>query len=99
MKLPFEPTLSREFKQSDAVRAYFEVARAAIMSTVALEIRVLDSNNTPQLQYDRIVAPFDPGGVDLRIPFKTLPPGAFTLRVTAGDSRNKAIAETGFIIK
>src|SRR5687768_4564585 len=78
--LPFEPTLSREFERGDALRTYFEVARQDSTSTVALEIRVLDSNNVPQLKYDRIVAPRDPGGVHLRIPLQTLSPGAFTIR-------------------
>jgi VWFA-related protein len=97
--LPFEPTLSREFDRSDALHTYFEVARSDKTTTVALEIRVLDSNNEPQLKYDRIVSPRDPGGIGLRIPLQTLSPGAYTLRIEAGDGLNRAKTETGFIVK
>lgn len=97
--LPFEPTLSREFVRTDALRTYFEVVRKDPAATVALEIRVLDSNNVPQLQYDRIVAPREKGGVQLRIPLDKLGPGAFTLRITGSDGRNITKTETGFIVK
>jgi len=97
--LPFEPTLSREFDRSDALRTYFEVARQDLRSTVALEIRVLDANNVAQLRYDRIVEPNESGRVDLRIPLTSLIPGAFTVHVTAGDGRNRAKTVTGFVVK
>lgn len=97
--LPFEPTLGREFAQTDALRVYFEVARTNIKSTVALEIRVFDANNLPQMGYDRIVEPHDPGQIDLRVPLETLGPGPFTIRVVGRDSRNVARTEAGFIIK
>lgn len=97
--LPFEPTLSREFVRADVLRTYFEVARKDAASTVALEIRVFDANGTAQLSYDRILGPDDPRGVHLRVPLNTLTTGAYTLRITAGDSRHKATTETGFIVK
>ena len=97
--LPFEPTLSREFVTSDVLHTYFEVARQDPRSSVALEIRVLDARGIAQLSYDRIVAGNEPGKVALRIPLNSLMPGAFTLRVTAGDSSNNAKTETGFIVK
>jgi len=97
--LPFEPTLSREFAQTDAIRAYLEVARADASATVALEIRVLDAGNVPRLTYDRIIGPNEPGLLDLRIPLEKLTPGAFTLRVTGSDGRNMSKTETGFLVK
>jgi VWFA-related protein len=97
--LPFEPTLSREFDRSDVLATYFEVARKDTSSTVALEIRLLDSNNEPQLRFDRILSPRDRGTINLRIPLEKLAPGAYVLRVTAGDSSNKATTETGFIVR
>ena len=97
--LPFEPTLSREFERSDALRTYFEVSRKDASSTVALEIRVFDSGSVEQLRFDRIVSPRDPGGINLRIPLEKLQPGAYVLRVTAADSQNRATTETGFIVR
>ncbi|HUR21048.1 MAG TPA: VWA domain-containing protein [Vicinamibacterales bacterium] len=97
--LPFEPTLSREFERSDALRAYLQVVRRAATGTVALEIRVLDANDVAQLTYDRILGADEPSLLDLRIPLEKLAPGAYILRVTAGDSRNRARTETGFIVK
>jgi hypothetical protein len=97
--LPFEPTLSREFQRADAIRAYFKVLRTNPGVTVALEIRIVDASGTEQLGYDRIVRPNESSGVDLRIPLSTLSPGAFTLQIAAGDSRNVAKTETGFIVR
>lgn len=97
--LPFEPTLNREFEHTDALRVYFEVARADAKSTVAMTITILDSENHSLMAFDKSVAPNAPGKVDLRIPLSTFGPGAFVLRVAATDSRNVAKAETGFIVK
>jgi hypothetical protein len=97
--LPFEPTLDRVFEHTDALRAYFEVARADAKSTVALTITILDAENKPLLAFDKSVGPNAPGKVDLRIPLDTFGPGAFVLRVAATDSRHVAKAETGFIVK
>jgi hypothetical protein len=97
--LPFEPTLSREFEQADVLATYFEVARKDRNSTVALAIRVLDANAAVRLSYDRIVAPNESGKIALRIPLESLSPGAYVIRVTGGDSSNKATTETGFIVK
>ncbi|MEI6243761.1 MAG: VWA domain-containing protein [Acidobacteriota bacterium] len=97
--LPFEPTLSREFEHTDALRVYFEVARADAKSTVAMTITILDAENQPLLAFDKSVGPSAPGKVDLRIPLDKFGPGAFVLRVAATDSRNVAKAETGFIVK
>ena len=97
--LPFEPTLSREFVQADALRTYFEVIRRDSRSSVSLAIKILDAGNEPRLSYDMIIGPGDPGRVDLRIPLTTLAPGAYTLRVAGDDSRNTTTAATGFIVK
>jgi hypothetical protein len=97
--LPFEPTLSREFVQSDALRTYFELVRRDGRSTVSLAIRILDAANEPRLSYDMIIGPGDPGRVDLRIPLNTLAPGAYTLRVVGEDSRNSATTDTGFVVR
>jgi VWFA-related protein len=97
--LPFEPTLSREFARADALLVYFALARKDVSSTVPLEIRVLNAAGSVQLSIDRTVGRNEPGDIRLRIPLETLTPGAYVLRVTAADSRNKATTETGFIVK
>ena len=97
--LPFEPTLSREFVQADALRTYFEVVRRDRQSPVSLAIRIIDAGQESRLSYDMIIGPGDPGRVDLRIPLNTLAPGAYTLRVAGADERNTSRTETGFIVK
>lgn len=97
--LPFEPTLSREFDQTDSLRAYFEVTRQDERSTVALSITVIGANNAPLLAIDKTVGPNDSGKVTLPLTLSTLGPGAFRLRVTATDSHNVAKSETGIIVK
>lgn len=97
--LPFEPTLAREFEHTDALRVYFEVARADAKSTVVMTITILDAGNQPLLAFDKSVGPNAPGKVDLRIPLEKFGPGAFLLRVAATDSRHAAKAETGFVVK
>lgn len=97
--LPFEPTLSREFEHTDALRAYFEVVRADSKSTVSLSITIIGADNSPLLAIDKSVGPNDPGKVNLALPIQTLGPGAFRLRVVATDSHNVAKTETGIIIK
>ncbi len=97
--LPFAPTLSREFVQTDALRTYFEVVRHERRLPVSLAIRVLDATNKARLSHDMVLGVVDPGRVDLRIPLETLPPGAYVLRVTGADGRNTTRTETGFIVK
>jgi len=97
--LPFEPTLSREFVQTDALRTYFEVVRRERRLPVSLAVRVIDAGNKPRLSHDMVLGVADPGRVDLRIPLDTLPPGAYILRVTGADGRNTTKTETGFVVK
>jgi VWFA-related protein len=95
--LPFEPTLSREFTSSDVLFSYFQVVRKDPDPIVALEIRIIDHRGVAQLTYDRIVDSVD-GRIPLRIPLASLSPGAYVMRVVAGDGRNRATTETGFIV-
>jgi len=97
--LPFEPTLSREFEHTDALRAYFEVVRGDMKSTVSLTVTILDLTNRPLLAIDKTVAPNDPGKINMRVPLETLGTGAFILRVTATNSHRVAKAETGIIVR
>lgn len=98
-RLPFDPSLGREFTSADTLRAYFEVARKDLTSTVSLTIMVVDSTNRSIMAIDRVVSPNDPGRIDLRVPLAPLGPGAYRLRVIATDSRTVASTETGLLIK
>lgn len=98
-RLPFDPSLSREFSTTDSLRAYLEVARKDMKSTVSLTIMILGGNNTPMMAIDRVVGPNDPGKVEFRVPPAPLGPGTFVLRVTATDSHSVTKTETGLVIK
>ena len=98
-RLPFDPSLSREFLATDTIRAYFEVARKDLKSTVALTVMILGAGNTPMMAIDKTVGPNDPGKVDFRIPLAPLGPGAFILRIAATDSHTVAKTETGIVVK
>jgi hypothetical protein len=98
-RLPFDPSLSREFSTTDSLRAYLEVARKDMKSTVSLTIMILGANNTPMMAIDRTVGPNDPGKVEFRVPLAPLGPGTFVLRVTATDSHSVTKTETGLVIK
>ncbi len=98
-RLPFEPTLLRTFETTDTLRAYFEVARKDMNSTVALTVMIVDSNNRPMLAIDKSVAPNASGRIDFRVPLAPLGPGAFRLRITATDSHTVATTETGIIVR
>jgi VWFA-related protein len=97
--LPFEPTLSREFVQADALRTYFEIVRRDRRTTASVALRILDATNQARLSHDMVIGPGDRGIVDLKIPLNTLAPGAYILRVTVDDSRVTTSTETGFVIR
>ena len=98
-RLPFEPSLNREFTSADALRAYFEVARKDRASTVRMTMMVLDAGNHTVMALDRAVMPGEPGRVDLRIPLAPLGPGAYRIRVVATDGHTVAQTETGIVVK
>lgn len=98
-RLPFEPSLSREFANTDTLRAYFEVARKDTSTTVRMAVTVLDKGNHTVMALDRAVLPGEAGHVDLRIPLAPLGAGAYRIRVTATDSHAVATTETGIIVK
>jgi hypothetical protein len=98
-RLPFDPSLTREFTRADTLRLYFEVARKNMASTVALTIMVLDAANRPMMAVDKSVAPNDAGRVDFELPLSPLGPGAYRIRITGTDSHTVATTETGIIVK
>src|SRR4029079_2193528 len=67
-RLPFDPSLSRDFSSTDTLRVYFEVARKDVTSTVRLTVMVVDASNRSIMAIDRSVLPNEPGRIDLRLP-------------------------------
>jgi VWFA-related protein len=98
-RLPFEPSLVREFASTDTLRAYFEVARKDSTTTVRMTMVIIDAGNHALMALDRAVLPGENGHMDLRIPLGPLGPGAYRMRITATDSHSVATTETGIIIK
>lgn len=98
-RVPFDPTLSREFKETDTLRAYFEVARQDAASTVSLAIALIDMAGKVCLTVDESVGPNESGKMDVPISLSLVGAGAFRLRVTATDQHATATTETGIVIK
>jgi VWFA-related protein len=98
-RLPFDPSLNREFTRADVLRTYFEVARKDMTTTVALTVMVLDANNKPVMAIDKSVGPGNNGKVDFQVPLAPLAPGANRIRVTGTDTRSVAMTETGIIVR
>jgi VWFA-related protein len=98
-RLPFDPSLSREFTNTDTLRLYFEMARKDVTSTVRFTIMVVDASNRSIMAIDRAVLPNEAGKIDLRLPLGPLAPGAYRIRVTGTDTRSVAMTETGIIVK
>ena len=97
-RLPFDPALDREFTRADALRTYFEVARAG-KTPVTMTIMVVDATNRTMMAIDKALAADEAGHVDLRLPLAPLEPGAYRIRVTATDGRNVTTTETGIVIR
>jgi VWFA-related protein len=98
-RLPFEPSLDRVFNTTDALNAYFEVARRDPSTTVRMTITIADKNNRTLMAIDRAVGPGERGDVTLRVPLGPLTTGVYRLRAVASDGHQSAVTETGFAIR
>jgi hypothetical protein len=98
IKLPFTPSVSREFQTTDLLRIYFEVfAKRAAAMTARVEVR--GAGDRALKGTTVALASTDHGQVDLQLPLAGMAPGAYVLRVTVTDPVNTALRETGFIVK
>ena len=96
--IPFDPSLDREFRTSDTVRVFFEVAGknpAATKATVAL----VDYTNKIVVTQTPPVTGTGVGLVDLTMPLKDLKPGAYRVRASATDGKATATKEIGLIVR
>jgi VWFA-related protein len=98
-RAPFAPSLDRTFVPADTLRLYFEVAHKSLAAVVRTKVEILDAQDDVRGWVDRQVRVTDRGRVDVRLPLGTLTPGAYRLRVTAGDGANTAAREVGIVIQ
>ncbi len=96
--VPFDPSLDREFRTSDTVRVFFEVARKN-PATTKVTVDLVDYTN-------RTVTTLTPPAtgnaveqVDVKLPLKGLTPGAYRVRATATSGGTTATREVGVIVR
>ena len=96
--IPFDPSLDREFRTSDTVRVFFEVACKNPATTKAT-VTLVDFTNKTVATETPPVTGTGVGLVDLKMPLKDLKPGAYRVRATATDSKNSATREIGIVVR
>ena len=96
--IPFDPSLDREFRTTDTVRVFFEVACKNPATTKATVTLVDFTNKTVATQTPPVTGT-GVGLVDLKMPLKDLKPGAYRVRVTATDGKATATKEIGLIVR
>ena len=97
--VPFDASLDREFRATDTVRVFFEVARRS-PATTKVTVELVDYS-------DHVVTTITPtvggspqvGQVDIKLPLKGLTPGAYRVRATATTGGTTATREVGLIIR
>jgi hypothetical protein len=83
--IPFDPSLDREFRTTDTVRVFFEVASKNSGTTKATQ--------TPPVTGTGV------GLVDVKMPLKDVKPGAYRVHATVTDGKNTATREIGIIVR
>jgi VWFA-related protein len=96
--IPFEPSLDRDFKASDTLRLFFEIARRNPSIAATATIEFVDYTNRVVRTVNESVAGGASGVIDARLPLDTLTPGAYRLRVTATAGAATARREVGIVV-
>jgi hypothetical protein len=96
--IPFDPSLDREFRTTDTVRVFFQVACKNPATTKATVTLVDYTNKTVATQTPSVTGT-GVGLVDLNMPLKDLKPGAYRVRVSATDGKAAATKEVGIIVR
>jgi VWFA-related protein len=97
--LPFPPTLDRVFTASDTLRAYVEGAARPGLAGLTASIEVIDAGGKTFGSLAAPLAAADPLRVTGSLPLRGLSAGAYLLRVTVSGGGEKAVRETGFVIR
>ncbi len=95
--VPFVPSLDREFRVGETVRLFAEAARKGASAATSATIQLVDYTG-------RVVSTVEePLGaanrLDARVPLAGIGPGAYVLRVTVSDGKNRAQDEVGLIVR
>jgi VWFA-related protein len=97
--LPFVPSLDRTFARTDALRTYAEVTRTNLTSPVKATVSIADANGRPVVSSTQQIGANQPGHVDATLSLAALPPGTYTLSVSATDGHHSASGEVGIVVK
>jgi VWFA-related protein len=97
--LPFVPSLDRTFARTDTLRTYAEVTRTNLTSPVKATVSIADANGRPVVSSTQQIGANQPGHVDATLSLAALPPGTYTLSVSATDGHHSASREVGIVVK
>ena len=95
--LPFDPSLSREFLRTDALRVYAAVTRKESKPAKIL-IELLDAGDRSVVSSTHELSPKE-AVVDVRFALSGVSQGVYRLRVTATEGSSRAARETIIILK
>jgi VWFA-related protein len=101
--LPFVPTLTREFRATETLRLYFEVAPPATATTARTDVarttvEILDAAGRVVRTWRPPPVPGARSLVDLPVPLEGLAPGTYTLRAVVTASQ-RVTKELGIVIR
>jgi hypothetical protein len=96
--IPFDPSLDREFKTTDTIRVFFEVAGKNPTATKAT-VTLVDYTNKIVATQTPSVTGTGVGLVDLNMPLKDVKPGAYRVRASATDGKATAAKEIGLVVR
>jgi VWFA-related protein len=98
--LPFTPTLAREFRATETLRLYFEIASAALGrgDVARVTVEILDADGRAVKAWRPTPVPGQRTVVDLPLPLEGLAPGAYTLRA-AIIAAQRVTKELGIVIR
>lgn len=95
--LPFDPSLSREFLRTDALRVYAVVTRKESKPAKIL-IELVDADDRAVVSSTHELSPKE-AVIDVRFAPLGVSPGVYRLRVTATEGTLTAVRETGLLLK
>jgi len=97
--LPFVPSLDRMFARTDALRTYAEITRTNLTSPVKATASIAAPNGRPVVSVTQQIGANQPGRFDATLSLAAVPPGTYTLSVSATDGHHSASREVGIVVK
>jgi hypothetical protein len=97
--LPFVPSLDRTFARTDTLRTYAEVTRTNLTVPVKATALIADASGRPLVSSGEPIGANQPGHVDATLSLAAVPPGTYTLRISATDGHHTASREVGIVVK